>query len=94
MAIEGRSRPIRVWNGIFAAVARKFLAMEFEGTPPGIILRSIDFKNLVTGEIDKQNARRDNRNFIGALCFGLCHAARERDHRCPASTRQFERVTS
>jgi len=25
--------------------ARKFLAMEFEGTPPGVILRSIDFRN-------------------------------------------------
>ena len=24
--------------------ARKFLAMEFEGTPPNIVLRSIDFK--------------------------------------------------
>jgi hypothetical protein len=25
----------------------KFLAMEFEGTPPGIILRSIDFRKTV-----------------------------------------------
>ena len=35
---------IRLRDRIEERAARKFLAMEFEGTPPGIILRSIDFK--------------------------------------------------
>jgi Protein of unknown function (DUF1488) len=51
--LEGiaRSRPnqredqfMRLRDRIEERAARKFLAMEFEGTPPGIILRSIDFK--------------------------------------------------
>jgi hypothetical protein len=51
--LEGiaRSRPnqrepqfMRLRDRIEERTARKFLAMEFEGTPPGIILRSIDFK--------------------------------------------------
>jgi hypothetical protein len=46
-----RSRPnqrevqfMRLRDRIEEHAARKFLASEFEGTPPGIILRSIDFK--------------------------------------------------
>jgi hypothetical protein len=35
---------MRLRDRIEARAARKFLAMEFEGTPPGIILRSIDFR--------------------------------------------------
>jgi hypothetical protein len=35
---------IRLRDRIEEHAARKFLAMEFEGTPPGIILRSIDFR--------------------------------------------------
>ena len=51
--LEGveRSRPnqrkdqfMRLRDRIEVRAARKFLAMEFEGTPPGIILCSIDFK--------------------------------------------------
>jgi len=51
--LEGgtRSRPnqreaqfMRLRDRIEERAARKFLAMEFEGTPPGIILRSIDFE--------------------------------------------------
>jgi hypothetical protein len=51
--LEGvaRSRPnqreaqfMRLRDRIEERAALKFLAMEFEGTPPGIILRSIDFK--------------------------------------------------
>jgi hypothetical protein len=51
--LEGvaRSRPnsrkdqfMRLRDRIEERAARKFLAMEFEGTPPSIILRSIDFK--------------------------------------------------
>jgi hypothetical protein len=51
--LEGiaRSRPnqredqfMRLRDRIEERAARKFLAMEFEGTPPGVILRSIDFK--------------------------------------------------
>ena len=45
-----RSRPnereaqfMRLRDRIEDRAARKFLAREFEGTPPGIILRSIDF---------------------------------------------------
>ena len=35
---------MRLRDRIEERAARKFLAMEFEGTPPGIILCSIDFK--------------------------------------------------
>src|SRR5262249_46852394 len=51
--LEGvaRSRPnqrdaqfMRLRDRIEERATRKFLAMEFEGTPPGTILRSIDFK--------------------------------------------------
>jgi Protein of unknown function (DUF1488) len=35
---------LRLRDRIEAQAARKFLAQEFEGTPPGIILRSIDFR--------------------------------------------------
>ena len=35
---------MRLRDRIEERAARKFLDMEFEGTPPGIILRSIDFK--------------------------------------------------
>ena len=36
---------IRLRDQIEARAAYKFLAKEFEGTPPGIILRSLDFRN-------------------------------------------------
>ncbi len=51
--LEGpaRSKPdqreaqfMRLRDRIEERAARKFLAMEFEGTPPGIILRSMDFR--------------------------------------------------
>ena len=51
--LEGvaRSRPdqreaqfMRLRDRIEERAVRKFLAREFEGTPPGIILRSIDFQ--------------------------------------------------
>jgi Protein of unknown function (DUF1488) len=35
---------MRLRDRIEERAARKFLAMEFEGTPPGIILRSMDFR--------------------------------------------------
>ena len=35
---------LRLRDRIEEQAARKFLAQEFEGTPPGIILRSIDFR--------------------------------------------------
>jgi hypothetical protein len=35
---------MRLRDRIEEQAARKFLAQEFEGTPPGIILRSIDFR--------------------------------------------------
>jgi hypothetical protein len=35
---------MRLRDRIEERAARKFLAREFEGTPPGIILRSIDFR--------------------------------------------------
>jgi uncharacterized protein DUF1488 len=35
---------IRLRDQIEERAARKFLAMEFEGTPPGIVLRSLDFR--------------------------------------------------
>jgi Protein of unknown function (DUF1488) len=36
---------MRLRDRIEERAVRKFLAMEFEGTPPGVILRSIDFRN-------------------------------------------------
>jgi Protein of unknown function (DUF1488) len=41
---EREAQFIRLRDRIEERAARKFLAMEFEGTPPGIILRSIDFR--------------------------------------------------
>jgi hypothetical protein len=35
---------LRLRGRIEACASRKFLAREFEGAPPGIILRSIDFR--------------------------------------------------
>jgi hypothetical protein len=35
---------MRLRDRIEERAARKFHAMEFEGTPPGVILRSIDFR--------------------------------------------------
>jgi Protein of unknown function (DUF1488) len=35
---------LRLRDRIEACASRKFLAHELEGTPPGIILRSIDFR--------------------------------------------------
>jgi hypothetical protein len=35
---------LRLRDRIEECVSRKFKAREFEGTPPGIILRSIDFR--------------------------------------------------
>lgn len=35
---------MRLRDRIEERAARKFLAMEFEGNPPGIILRSLDFR--------------------------------------------------
>lgn len=36
---------VRLRDRIEQCAARKFLAREFEGTPPGLIMRSIDFRN-------------------------------------------------
>jgi hypothetical protein len=36
---------LRLRDQIEQSAFRKFLAREFEGTPPGIILRSIDFRD-------------------------------------------------
>jgi len=36
---------VRLRDRIEQCASRKFVAREFEGTPPGIILRSIDFRN-------------------------------------------------
>ena len=36
---------LRLRDQIENCASRKFLAQEFEGAPPGIILRSIDFRN-------------------------------------------------
>jgi hypothetical protein len=36
---------MRLRDRIERRAAQKFVAREFEGTPPGIILRSLDFKN-------------------------------------------------
>jgi hypothetical protein len=49
---SGRIKPdqreaqfMRLRDRIEERAANKFLAKEFEGTPPGIILRSLDFRN-------------------------------------------------
>jgi Protein of unknown function (DUF1488) len=44
-ADEREAQFMRLRDRIEERAARKFGAMEFEGTPPGIILRSIDFRN-------------------------------------------------
>ena len=36
---------MRLRDQIEKRAAQKFIAREFEGTPPGIILRSLDFRN-------------------------------------------------
>jgi uncharacterized protein DUF1488 len=41
---EREAQFIRLRARIEEGVARKFVAREFEGSPPGIILRSIDFR--------------------------------------------------
>ncbi len=41
---EREAQFMRLRDRIEERAARKFLAMEFEGTPPGVILRSIDFR--------------------------------------------------
>jgi hypothetical protein len=41
---EREAQFMRLRDRIEACAARKFQAMEFEGTPPGIILRGIDFR--------------------------------------------------
>jgi uncharacterized protein DUF1488 len=41
---EREAQFVRLRDRIEDRAARKFLAREFEGTPPGIILRSIDFE--------------------------------------------------
>ena len=41
---EREAQFMRLRDRIEERAARKFLAMEFEGTPPGILLRSIDFE--------------------------------------------------
>jgi hypothetical protein len=41
---EREAQFMRLRDRIEERAASKFLAMEFEGTPPGIILRSIDFR--------------------------------------------------
>jgi hypothetical protein len=43
-ADEREAQFMRLRDQIEARAASKFLAREFEGTPPGIILRSIDFR--------------------------------------------------
>ena len=41
---EREAQFMRLRDRIEACADRKFLALEFEGTPPGIILRSMDFR--------------------------------------------------
>jgi Protein of unknown function (DUF1488) len=41
---EREQQFLRLRDRIEQCASRKFLAGEFEGTPPGIILRSIDFR--------------------------------------------------
>jgi hypothetical protein len=36
---------VRLRDRIEQCASRKFQAQEFEGTPPGLILRSIDFRS-------------------------------------------------
>ena len=42
---EREGQFLRLRDRIEQCALRKFLAREFEGTPPGIILRSIDFRD-------------------------------------------------
>jgi hypothetical protein len=42
---EREAQFMRLRDRIEAGADRKFAAMEFEGTPPGIVLRSMDFRN-------------------------------------------------
>jgi len=42
---EREGQFLRLRDRIEERAACKFLAKEFEGTPPGIILRSLDFRN-------------------------------------------------
>ncbi len=42
---EREQQFLRLRDRIEQCASRKFLAQEFEGTPRGIILRSIDFRN-------------------------------------------------
>jgi Protein of unknown function (DUF1488) len=42
---EREAQFMRLRDRIEERAARKFVAREFEGTPPGIILRSLDFRN-------------------------------------------------
>ncbi len=44
-AEEREGQFLRLRERIEQCAARKFLAHEFEGQPPGIILRSIDFRS-------------------------------------------------
>jgi hypothetical protein len=44
---EREAQFMRLRDRIEECADCKFLAMEFEGTPPGIILRSIDFRKTV-----------------------------------------------
>jgi hypothetical protein len=41
---EREAQFMRLRDRIEACADRKFLAMEFEGRPPGIVLRSMDFR--------------------------------------------------
>lgn len=41
---EREAQFMRLRDRIEEAAVRKFLATEFEGNPPGIILRSVDFR--------------------------------------------------
>jgi hypothetical protein len=41
---EREAQFMRLRDRIEERAARKFVAREFEGTPPGIILRSLDFR--------------------------------------------------
>ena len=43
-ADEREAQFMRLRDRIEACADRKFLAREFEGTPPGIVLRSVDFR--------------------------------------------------
>jgi hypothetical protein len=46
IALDQREQQfLRLRDRIEQCASRKFLAREFEGTPPGIILRSIDFRD-------------------------------------------------